>query len=169
VVDKATRYSEWVPGRGSIAEDYWICEGCKKEFETQILAEKHEKSCDRLLLKEAEARARARAKAGRKETVVPSVTDAKVSSLSATEVPRHANGGGASGFIFFIGVVLLVGALFFPTESPTVECGVPPIAPEEMQDWQDCMESMKSQLTVMKWMNGLGLIFCLVGIYNKIR
>ena len=122
-------------------------------------------------------RAKERAKARSKETEVPSEVN-KVSSSSVTEVPRHADrSGGAvadgddelrevSGFIFFIGVVFLVIALFLSTECDTVT-DITDI--EEMQDYQDCTESMKSQLTVMKWMNGLGLIFCLVGIYNKIR
>ena len=94
--------------------------------------------------------------------------------MNVREVPRHADGGGegsiriASGFIFFIGVVLLVGALLISTEDPTEECGTP-AAPEEIQDWRDCMESIQSQLTVIKWMQGLGVIFCFVGIFTKIR
>ena len=130
-------------------------------------------------------RAKERAKARSKETEVPSEVN-KVSSSSVTEVPRHADRSGGdvadgdggdvadgddelrevSGFIFFIGVVFLVIALFLSTECDTVT-DITDV--EEMQDFQDCTESMKSQLTVMKWMNGLGLIFCLVGIYTKIR
>ena len=130
-------------------------------------------------------RAKERAKARSKETEVPSEVN-KVSSSSVTEVPRHADRSGGdvadgdggdvadgddelrevSGFIFFIGVVFLVIALFLSTECDTVT-DITDV--EEMQDFQDCMESMESKLTVMKWMSGLGLIFCLVGIYTKIR
>ena len=122
-------------------------------------------------------RAKERAKARSKETEVPSEVN-KVSSSSVTEVPRHADRSGGdvadgddellevSGFIFFIGVVFLVIALFLSTECDTVT-DITDV--EEMQDYQDCTESMESKLTVMKWMSGLGLIFCLVGIYTKIR
>ena len=161
MADKAIRDSEWVAGRGSIGKEYWICDGCREEFETEILAEKHEKVCEGFLLKEVTARVKAR----RKETAVPSeVKKAKVSSVTATSfsVSREA-----SGFIFFIGVVLLVGALLFPTEDVTEECGVPPVTtPEEMQVWQDCAND---RVNVIKWMQGLGVIFCFIGIFTKIR
>ena len=123
-------------------------------------------------------RAKERAKARSKETEVPSEVN-KVSSSSVTEVPRHADRSGGdvadggdelrevSGFIFFIGVVFLVGALLFPTGGCDAVTDITDV--EEMQDYQDCTESMESKLTVMKWMSGLGLIFCLVGIYTKIR
>ena len=164
MADKAIRDSEWVAGRGSIGKEYWICDGCREEFETEILAEKHEKVCEGFLLKEVTARVKAR----RKETAVPSeVKKAKVSSVTATSfsVSREA-----SGFIFFIGVVLLVGALLFPTEDVTEECGDQPVtSPEEIQDFRDCMESVQSQMNVVKWLGGLGVIFCFIGIFTKIR
>ena len=178
-------------GRGSNGKEYWVCDGCGHHSLTEILAEKHEKHCELFLLKEVQPlrvarrqrverleRAMERAKARSKETEVPSEVN-KVSSSSVTEVPRHtdrsggdvADGDGelreASGFIFFIGVVLLVGALLFPTEDVTEECGVPPVTtPEEMQVWQDCAND---RVNVIKWMQGLGVIFCFIGIFTKIR
>ena len=181
-------------GRGSNGKEYWVCDGCGHHSLTEILAEKHEKHCELFLLKEVQPlrvarrqrverleRAKERAKARSKETEVPSEVN-KVSSSSVTEVPRHtdrsggdvADGDGelreASGFIFFIGVILLLGALLFPTEDVTEECGVQPVTtPEEIQDYRDCMESVQSQMNVVKWLGGLGVIFCFIGIFTKIR
>jgi hypothetical protein len=61
--------------------------------------------------------------------------------------------------------MLLSTLLIVPEPSPQdiADCSVTP------EDAEKCAEILELQLTFYKWMNGLGLIFIFVGLYNTIR
>ena len=67
--------------------------------------------------------------------------------------------------LFVLGILMLLSTLIVPEPSSQdiTDCSVTP------EDAEKCAEKLELQLTFYKWMNGLGLIFIFVGLYNTIR
>jgi len=67
--------------------------------------------------------------------------------------------------LFVLGILMLLSTLIVPEPSSQdiTDCSVTP------EDAEKCADKLELQLTFYKWMNGLGLIFIFVGLYNTIR
>ena len=68
--------------------------------------------------------------------------------------------------LFVLGILMLLSTLLIvpePSSQDITDCSVTP------EDAEKCADKLELQLTFYKWMNGLGLIFIFVGLYNTIR
>ena len=70
------------------------------------------------------------------------------------------------GGFFGVGILFLLLATFFPLRDPA-EC-VSDSSIETPDELNACVDNAMVVLNVIKWLNGLGLIFCFIGIYRAI-
>ena len=123
----------------------WVCEKCDESFPTKEEAEKHEEKC--MLDGTAKTNQTPRTK--------------------SIELPKPHN------LLFVLGILMLLSTLIVPEPSyqDNTDCSLPgddSVIPDP-EDAEKCADKLELQLTFYKWMNGLGLIFIFVGLYNTIR
>ena len=136
----------------SLNSRYWVCEKCDESFPTKEEAEKHEEKC---MLH------------GTGKTVLSdldwggdNVRSEPTSRTKSIEWSKPHN------LLFVLGILMLLSTLLIvpePSPQDITDCSVTP------EDAEKCAEKLELQLTFYKWMNGLGLIFIFVGLYNTIR
>ena len=70
------------------------------------------------------------------------------------------------GGFFGVGILFLLLATFIPLPDPA-ECSAD-TSIETYDELEACIDDKLFELTMIKWLNGLGLIFCFIGVYRAI-
>ena len=123
----------------SLNSRYWVCEKCDESFPTKEETEKHEEKC--MLHGTGKTNQTPRTK---------SIEWSKPHNL-----------------LFVLGVLLMILPLI-----PTFPCETPSSTDVVGSDWKEygeCVERKADWTSAASWLGSLGIVFCLIGLYNTIR